>query len=157
MMDEREAQEATQLLMDYKARFESLDEQQAILAEEARIIFTSMEQNERARVALERFSKGAKDDEVLVHLGGDVFMPGKLKDRKSVIVGVGSDIYMQMDVSKAQGVCERRIEELKGLIKQIEDGQRRFNEEKSRIASAYNALATKLEKGTQAQQKGFAA
>lgn len=157
MISQREAQEANSRLMEYRARFENIEEQQAVLAEEAKFILSSLEQNERARIALEKFAKGLKDDEVLVHLGGDVFMPSKIKDKKVAIIGVGSDVYVQMDVSKALAICEKRVDELKALVARIEEGQRKFDEEKTKIASAFNSLAAKLEKVAQGPQKGFAA
>jgi prefoldin alpha subunit len=157
MMGEREIKEATTKLMQYKSRFEEIEEQQAILAEEAKIVITSLEQNERARAVLENYAKGSKDDELLVHLGGEVFMPGKIKDRRSAVVGVGSDVYIQMEVDKALKICEKRSEELKALFSKVEEGQRRYDEEKTKIASAYNSLANKLENNAQFPQKGFAA
>ena len=157
MMNEQEMKEAASKLMQYKSMFEEIEVQQEILEDQAKLLLSSLEQNERSKAILEKYSKGMEDDELLIHLGGDIFMHGKIKDRKNAVVGVGVGVYIQMDVEKALKLCEKRGKEIRDILAELEEKQKTFEEEKIKIASAYNALATKLESSAQSARRGAGA
>lgn len=146
MMGEREAREGLARLQDYRERLSEIEERQALLSEQQKIVMVSLEQYERARITLERYAGGLKDDEILVPLGGEVFLPGRITDGERALIGVGSDIFIEMDVSRALTRCKDRVKDLRSTIQKIGSGLERLNEEKMRIISEYNALASRFER-----------
>lgn len=65
-------------------------------------------------------TKTSPNTELLVALGGGVFSKAELKDNKTVLMNVGSNIVVEKDIPSSKEVISRQIEQIKNITKQME-------------------------------------
>ena len=61
------------------------------------------------------------DGETLMPLGSGIFVKGTLKDNKNIIMNVGANVCVEKTVPEAKGVVSKQLNEVGGVIKQIQD------------------------------------
>ena len=49
-----------------------------------------------------------KDKEVMVPLTSSLYVPGVLEDVNNVLVEVGASYFIEQDIKKANGYCDRK-------------------------------------------------
>ncbi len=106
-VSEAEFRRAVSILDTYKAQLENLQKQQELLA-------LSVEELMRARETMSRYGEAGKGAQILVPIGGNAFLFGKIADHENAIMGIGSDVLVEEGIPKA-------IERLDGRIKQVQE------------------------------------
>lgn len=69
---------------------------------------------------LDDLTKAKKNTEMLVALGGGVFSKAELKDNRSVLMNVGSNIVVEKDIPSSKKVVNNQIDQIKDVVKQLE-------------------------------------
>ncbi|MFO8133426.1 MAG: prefoldin subunit alpha [Thermoplasmatota archaeon] len=118
------------LLQEYQEQMDTLYRQVQLLDE-------FIGECQQAQDALEEIAEGAKGEQMLVPLGGNVFMRATIADTEKVLTGVGSDVVVEKSVSTASDFLEKRIEELRQreekLIEASQDIRARVQELQQRL------------------------
>jgi prefoldin alpha subunit len=76
------------------------------------MIETSLIELELVKEGLEEIASLGKENEILVPMGGTVFIPSRVLDPQRVILSLGANVAAEKPVSEAQEDIERRIQEL---------------------------------------------
>jgi len=93
------------LLQEYQERMDEIYRQVRFMEE-------LLGEYRRVKSALDEIPKSKKGDELLLPLGGDVFIRASLKDSSNVLTGVGSGVFTEKSVSKAMSFVDKKIESL---------------------------------------------
>lgn len=99
------------------ANLEFLRGQMEALARQDEVLRATLEDVMRARETLARAAEAGVGAELLMPIGADSFVFGKLKDADRVIVGIGSDVAVDLPIPEA-------IERLDARAKAIEEAER---------------------------------
>ncbi len=91
-----------------------------------------------ARETIESYGKLKAGDDILVPVGGDVFVFGKIGDPKSVLAGIGAGITVQESAGKA-------ITRLTGKIDSMTRMREKLEQELGSIEMQYRSLSRKVE------------
>ena len=91
-----------------------------------------------ARETIESYGKLTAGDDILVPVGGDVFVFGKIGDPKSVLAGIGAGITVQESAGKA-------ITRLTGKIDSMTRMREKLEQELGSIEMQYRSLSRKVE------------
>jgi prefoldin alpha subunit len=108
--DEPELRRAVANLELVRAQIENLGRQEELLR-------ITLEEIARARETLLRAKDAGKGSELLMPVGANSFVFGSLRDSKRVIVGIGSDVAIELPTDEAIGRLEARV-------KAIEEAER---------------------------------
>ncbi len=111
-------------IQGYKAQLAALD--------------AHLQELKTAKETIQGYSKLAKDDEVLIPVGGGFFVPGSIRDTRTVISHVGANISVQESHTRAQ----ERLEE--NIVK-MESSRGRLSKELQSIEEQFASLSRKLE------------
>ncbi|MEM5806273.1 MAG: prefoldin subunit alpha [Candidatus Aenigmatarchaeota archaeon] len=60
-----------------------------------------------------------KEENVFLPLGNDVFVKSNIIDKNLIIVGIGSNIYIEMEIDKAKELLEKKIKKIEEEIREI--------------------------------------
>ncbi|MEM5833928.1 MAG: prefoldin subunit alpha [Candidatus Aenigmatarchaeota archaeon] len=60
-----------------------------------------------------------KEENVFLPLGNDVFVKSSIIDKNLIIVGIGSNIYIEMEIDKAKELLEKKIKKIEEEIREI--------------------------------------
>lgn len=104
------------------------------LAQQHQILLASRQDHLRARESLEGIDRSSAGDEVLVPLGGEAYVRGRVQREAPVLVGVGSGVAAEMDRSKAAEVIAQRVTRIEQAIGDIE-GQMTSIDERIQLLS----------------------
>lgn len=69
---------------------------------------------------LVKIKQTKKDTEMFSPLGAGIFLKAELKDSQNVIMNVGSNTFVLKTVDEASDLIKKQIEELGGIIHQLE-------------------------------------
>lgn len=72
------------------------------------------------RDSLDSVKQTKLEQDTLVPLGGGIFLRGMLKDNKSVVMNVGSNVLVEKSVDDAKINVNRQLEELSNAIEQLQ-------------------------------------
>ena len=64
--------------------------------------------------------KEYKDKEILVPMTSSLYIPGKTTDVKKLMIEIGTNFFVETTIEKADKFCDRRIENLKKNMNEIE-------------------------------------
>jgi len=90
------------------------------LVQQHQILIASRQEHLRARESLEGIDRSATGDEVLVPLGGEAYVRGRLSREAPVLLGIGSGVAAEMDRGKAAEVIAERVTRIEQTIREIE-------------------------------------
>jgi len=105
MPNEEDSTKNMLLLQEYQERMDEIYRQVRFMEE-------LLGEYRRVKSALDEISKSKKGDELLLPLGGDVFIRASLKDSSNVLTGVGGGVFTEKSVSKAMSFVDKKIESL---------------------------------------------
>ena len=105
MADESESTKNMLLLQEYQERMDEIYQQ-------VRFIEELLGEYRRVKSALDEISKAKKGDELILPIGGNVFIHASLKDNSNVLTGVGGGVVTEKSISKAVSFVDKKIEEL---------------------------------------------
>ncbi|KAA0002648.1 MAG: prefoldin subunit alpha [Thermoplasmata archaeon] len=93
------------LLQEYQERMDAIYQQVTIIEE-------LLGEYRRVKSALEEISKAKKGEELLVPIGGNIFIHASLNDTSNVMAGVGGGVVTEKSINKAMTFVDKKIEEL---------------------------------------------
>ncbi|MBI4416795.1 MAG: prefoldin subunit alpha [Euryarchaeota archaeon] len=99
------------------ASLELIRAQMDALARQEDLLRVTLEEIVRARESLTRLQQGGVGAELLMPIGANSFVYGTLKNAERVIVGIGSDVAVELEIPAA-------VERLDERMKAIEDVER---------------------------------
>ena len=85
--------------------------------------------------------------EVLVPLGGGVFVRAVVEDRDKVIVNVGADVFVEKSIDET-------IEDLKGSSEELNRAESRIKEQIAKTLAVVEKLQKELESKVSVMEKG---
>lgn len=110
---EQQVQEDLVRLDAYRAQLNGLVQQHQIL-------IASRQDHLRARESLAGIDHSSAGDEMLVPLGGEAYVRGRIQRDAPVLLGIGSGVAAEMDRGKAAEVIAERITRIEQTIREIE-------------------------------------
>lgn len=111
------------LIQEYQERMDAIYQQVTLIEE-------LLAEYRRVKSALDEISKAKEGEEILVPLGGNIFIYASLKDNSSVMTGVGGGVVTEKSISKAVTFVDKKIEE---LLKEEENLIKTSQEIKDRV------------------------
>ncbi|MFZ1022876.1 MAG: prefoldin subunit alpha [Thermoplasmata archaeon] len=126
-VSERQVQEELYRLDAYRSQLNAMLQQLQILS-------NSRQDHLRARETLEGLDRLDPDSELLVPVGGEVFVRGSASHGSPVLVGIGSGVVVEMDRAKATEILAQRILQIEQAANELE-GQMRNLEERIQVLS----------------------
>ncbi|MFY9717824.1 MAG: prefoldin subunit alpha [Thermoplasmata archaeon] len=90
------------------------------LVQQHQILIASRQDHLRARESLDGIDRSSASDEVLVPLGGEAYIRGRVHRDTPVILGIGSGVATEMDRAKAAEVIAQRITRIEQAVSEIE-------------------------------------
>ena len=97
-----------------------------------------------ANLALDGIEKEKENAELLVPIGGGVYVKVKLEDTNKVIIGMGAGVSIEKTLPEAKTTLKERLDELE---KTLNVAQQQFTQVADRINSGRSRLETLLASG----------
>ena len=140
---EGELRRAVNVLDQYRAQLDALQRQ-------VEIVQLGLEENLRARETAGQYQHAGKGAEVLVPIGGNVFLFAEVRDPDRTLVGIGSDLVVQDTIPSTLERLEARVRDLRGaqeaVAQQIAELERRLEAQTEFVQGVYERLAKKGER-----------
>lgn len=137
---EGELRRAVAILDQYRAQLDALQRQ-------ADVIQVGLEENLRARETASRYREAGKGAEVLVPIGGNVFLVAEAKDADTALVGIGSDLIVEEAIPRALERLESRVREIReaqeAVARQIGEIERRVEAQSDFVQDVYERASRK--------------
>jgi len=112
MNKEEELQKNMAIIEYYKEQLRSLELQFSYLQ-------NTIADNTKAKITLEKFSKEKKEADVLLPIGGGVFIDAKAKNPAKVLFDVGNGIVIEKTSNEAAEKLGKRIKDLQQTEEKI--------------------------------------
>jgi len=130
-MEEEKSTAYLALLEAYREELENVDKQ---------IIYIQALVNDytRAKMTVEKLSEVDKETEILVPIGGGVFIPMKVKKGVKALVSEGADVFIESSLDYAGEAIQRKIDELN-------EGLTRLNDIANQIRQKMEEISEKLQ------------
>ena len=109
-VEDNELRQAIAVMESYKERVEALSRQVQVLR-------VSLDEVTMASDALKAFKDAKDGDEILVPVGASSFIPVKVTGNRSVIVGIGSNVSVEKDVSESVEYMDANGAEINEALK----------------------------------------
>ncbi len=111
-------EEERRILIEYQYYLQQIE----IFKQNLELITSSIDELNRVKDFLDKLSElESFEDEILIPIGANSFIRAKLLDKKNVIFGVGSGVYIKKEIPKVKDSIERRIEELEKVKNKHEE------------------------------------
>jgi prefoldin alpha subunit len=138
MTDDQKLQEKYVMYQLLAQRLETL-KQEMVLAEQQVLEIRS------TLSSVEDMKKMNDKNEILLPLGSGCYGSGKITDSRSVLVNIGSGIFLNKSTEKAGEFLEERAEEIRKAGKQIEEQAENIAAQMNHLAEEMQELAEKHE------------
>lgn len=107
-MQEKKEQELQQKYM----QFQMVDSQVKQLKEQIQALNNQMQELQTLKQGLKDLESVEEGSEALIPLNAGVYLRGEVKDKKKVVINVGSNVMVDKDVESAKKMVESQIKEL---------------------------------------------
>jgi prefoldin alpha subunit len=97
-------------------QFQLLQAHLGELSKKQELVAERLNELSRAKTALEELETVKPGDTVMIPLGGDNFVQGKITDAKSILVSIGSGVAVKKPKQAAAEILDSRVTELDGLL-----------------------------------------
>jgi prefoldin alpha subunit len=94
-----------------------------------------------ANMTLDGIEKEKESSEMLVPIGGSSYIKVKLADTNKVIIGLGSSVSVEKNLSEAKATLKERLDELE---KTMHSAQQQYSQVAERMNSGRSRLETLL-------------
>jgi len=111
-MNQDELRQALMMLDMYKAQLETL-------AGQIQILQYSVEEVARARETISKIAEAAEDDEILMPVGANSFVYAKVASNSKALIGIGSKLSVEKDMSDAVKTMDSNLEEITQALKEV--------------------------------------
>jgi len=129
---------------NYKRQLEGISAQIQVLE-------AAMAETEAAIKALDSLREAKKGDEILVPIGSGSFIKGEIKDKESVIIGIGAGISVEKKVSEAKKILDKRQKDMQGAMEKMRNGATEANKKLMELSSKSEGIMQEIQAG---EQKG---
>ncbi len=150
-VQDTELRRAVSILDTYRAQLDNLQKQQDLLA-------LSLEELMRARETMSRYQKAGKGADVLIPIGANAFLFGRITDADNAILGIGSDVLVEDSIPKGIERLDARIKQVQeaagSLAQRIADLDQRVQAQSEFVEGVYERLAEEQERETAAKPRG---
>lgn len=113
--NQREKEKMNQLLLLHQQYRKQLE----MIGAQVELLESTVGEYGRARDTIEEVGNAREGSEILVPIGGNVFIYSTLKDSSSVITGIGGNVAIEKKVDKAIDIIEKRIEDIRKEEKRL--------------------------------------
>ncbi len=135
-VEDNELRQAIAVMESYKERVEALSRQVQVLR-------VSLDEVTMASQAIKAFRDAKDGDEILVPVGAMSFIPVEVTGNRNVVVGVGSNISVEKDVSGSIEYMDANgaeiNEALKKTVEALNEAQNALSELSSAIQHEYSS------------------
>ncbi|MBQ8179046.1 MAG: prefoldin subunit alpha [Candidatus Methanomethylophilaceae archaeon] len=128
-MEDAELRQAIAVMESYKERVEALSRQVQVLR-------VSLEEVTLTSDALKAFKDAKEGDEIMIPVGASSFVTVKVTSNKNVVVGIGSNISVEKDVTDAVEYMEANGAEISEALKKSADALNEAQQALANISSA---------------------
>ncbi len=132
-MNEEELKELLYLLELRKNQLSSL-------AKQVELLEFSANENLTAKETLMNYRNANENDEFLVPVGAEVFIPMKMKKKNRSVASVGAGVVIEGDIDDTVTRIDNRI-------KMLDNASKRIVESMEKMQNEINTLSEKVEKG----------
>ncbi|HEB37145.1 MAG TPA: prefoldin subunit alpha [Thermoplasmatales archaeon] len=139
MTEQIDASEYISLFEAYKEQLESLEKQ-------AVYVQAIIEDYTKAKVTMEKLSKTKKDSDVLVPIGGGVFLYAKYNSNAKVLLSEGADVVIERDIDYAIDALQKRIDDLNNGLTKLNEMAIQLQQKMQDISLTIQQLFSKKEK-----------
>jgi len=153
-MEEQERAQVLAQLQTMREELGGIEERMEAVRSQATMVANTLAQLIGAKEAMDRYSSGEGEEEVLVPVGGDAFFSGRIASKERAVVGIGTGVFLEMPTAKASMFYDKRVEEVKGALSQMEQVRGRLAQQHDQIAEQYEALVEALQREMQAAEAG---
>lgn len=137
---EMELRELASSFEVHKAQLEQLARQEDVLR-------MTLEDHLRASETMKRFADCKVDSELLIPVGANVFLYGKVGDNSKAITGVGADVAVEGTIEDALQKLDLKIKELRDAEAKLTQKRDELNDKVLQISNelqaAYDASRTR--------------
>lgn len=128
------------------AEYENYRAQAETLRRSLDLIVASLEEIAIVKNSLDKISNLKEDNEILVPLGGDSFVRAAVKNRETVIVGLGANVAVGKSIAEAKEGLEKRAEELEKIRAERTDALQRTAKKLEELSPAVQRVLSELTK-----------
>ena len=121
------------------------------ISAQIQVLDAAMAETEAAIKALDSLKEAKKGDEILVPIGSGSFIKGEIKDKESVIIGIGAGISVEKKVSEAKKILDKRQKDMQGAMEKMRNGATEANKKLMEISSKSEEIIREIQAG---EQKG---
>ncbi|MBM3199450.1 prefoldin subunit alpha [Candidatus Woesearchaeota archaeon] len=75
---------------------------------------------QRIEENIEDVKKTGKNTDMLVALGGGIFLKAEIKENNKVLMNVGANVVVEKDITASKEVISKQLDQLKDAAKQLE-------------------------------------
>ena len=137
-------EEERRILIEYQYYLQQIE----VFKQNLEIITTSIDELNRVKDFLEKLSNLEEyENEILIPIGANSFIRAKLLDKKHVVFGVGSGIYVKKEINSVRQSIERRIEELEKVKNKHEETLRLLLDRAKELEPKVSEIVKKYESG----------
>lgn len=129
----RELQETVYLLELQRTQFSALESQLQILD-------ITYNENLRAKETLGNYDKLSESSEILIPIGGEIFLYAKVDKKGKALANIGGDITVEKNVAEALEVTEARLKELESARTKILEQAKKLQENIAKLTERVRVL-----------------
>jgi len=141
-MTEKKEAELRELATSFELHRTQLEQ----LIRQEEILRLSLEENLRAKETMVRLRDCKDDSELLIPIGANNFIFGKLGDKTKIIMGIGSEVTVEVTIEEA-------LERIELKVKELSDARDKIGERRVELNNKVVELSAKLQKAYEESQK----
>ena len=116
------------------------------LARELSLVNSSISNLSTAKSTLEAIKNLKEKNELLVPIGGNIFLKANLKDKDSVLAGIGPELLLKKDLKSATKTIDEQVDELTDARKKMEDRIRELSDKMAKLEPELRKFSEELRK-----------
>ena len=144
-VEDNELRQAIAVMENYKERVEALSRQVQVLR-------VSLDEVNMAADALKAFRDAKEGDEILVPVGASTFIPVKVTGNRTAVVGIGSNISVEKDVSDSVEYMDANAAEISEALKKSAEALNEAQNALSNLTAAVQQEYTNRQQQPMARQ-----
>ncbi|OYT58470.1 prefoldin subunit alpha [Euryarchaeota archaeon ex4484_162] len=133
---EAEVSRYLSLLEMYKEQIESLVNQ-------SQIIQAMIDEYNRTKLTLDKISNVEEKTEVLVSIGGGVFVNANIRDTKKVVYNIGADIMIEKTIEETVKSIDERINLLYENLQKVVETTQKLEDAAAQISEKVQEMVKK--------------
>lgn len=142
MIDQKEIE-----IRELAANFDAYKAQLEQLARQEEVLRMSLEEHLRAKETMKRFGECKEETKMLIPIGANTFLHGKVSDKSKVILGVGGDVAIESTIEDA-------LENIEVKIKELRDAEASVTKRREETNDRMVEISEKLQLAYQESRKG---